>query len=311
MADRFIYEVDNLLNEAGRSDDNIQAPEYRQTLQTARNLVEIDFSSDSKIRDSLRQRLVDKVGEREKWDRRKEFSMRITFLKRYPVLTIAIALLMAFFTVALISPGTVAFAAQEVINFINELHLGNNTFIYQHDTVDVKEQPQSPPPEKPEIEHRDDLWILRTSIGNFGGNPPPGRDNIILSYETFAELQDNASFALLKPRYLPEGYTFREGMITPMDWIFLFYDGPQGDIVLAQIPVYSNVEHSSKNENTANTVAVGMITDDPIIETKVNGLPAGWIDGTGLMWESNGISFMLGCANLNLEETNLIGESLE
>jgi hypothetical protein len=310
-ADRFICEVDNLLNEAGRSDNNPQDSEFRQTLHTARTLVATDFSSDSKIRDSLRHRLVHRISAQEKWNHKKEFSMRITFLKRHPFLAVAMALLMAFFTVALVSPGVVTAAAQEIAQFINELKLGDFTFIYQTEPGEAKEQPQSSSLDKPEIEYRDDLWILRTSIGNFGGDPLPGRKNKILSYNTFADVQENAFFPLLNPVNLPDGYVFREGMVTPMDWIFLFYEGPQGDLILAQMPVYSHIESQSKNMATAQTVAVGMITSDPIDETLVNGIPAGWIEGTGLMWESGGISFMLGCANLNLEETILIAESLE
>jgi len=311
MADRFISEVDNMLNEAGRCEDNLPGTTYHQTLHTARFLVEADFSPESKIRDSLRQRLVNIVGAREKWNRRKEFSMRFTILKRHPILSFAIVLLMAFFTVALISPKTAAAVAQEVANFINKLELGNFTSIRQLDPEWASEHPQPPPTGKTEIEYRDDLWTLRTPIGNFGGNPPPGRENVIHKYDSLSDTQDMATFGVLSPAYLPEGYSFREGMIAPSDWVFLFYDGPQGDIVLAQIPVFTRTESQTKNTITTYTNAVGMVTDDPIHETLVNGIPAGWIEGNGLIWESEGISYMLGGVNLGLEETLLIAESLE
>jgi hypothetical protein len=306
LADRFNREVDVFLSQAGRDDDPLQDLGYRQALELARSLVAVDFSPESSLRIALRQRLLGRLSAPEKVHPRKEFSMQIKHFKRRPLLAFAAVLLLALIVLALGAPGVVTAAAQQVAAFISEIDLGDFTSIHQLDPAWSAGQPQSPPPPKPEIVYQDGLWILRTSIGNFGGDPLPGRKNEVVSYPTFSQVQQNASLPLLQPTQLPAGYQFREGIVTPMDWIFLFYEGPQGDIVLAQIPVYS---HAS--EDSVNSVVVGMITDDPIESVTLNGRAAGWVAGTGLMWEAGGISYLLGCANLDLAATTRIAESLK
>ncbi len=100
-------------------------------------------------------------------------------------------------------------------------------------------------------------------------------------------------------------------MVAPGDWTFLFYDGPDGEIILAQVPVYERVKEQSDNHVVGTVVGIATLTDQPIEEVTLNGRPAGWLEGHSLTWEADGVSYTLGGANLTLDEAILIAESLE
>ena len=165
-----------------------------------------------------------------------------------------------------------------------------------------------PPPVTPIVEQQGDLWIIRTAIGNFAGNVLPGQDATVRRFSTFDEAQAVVLFSLRQPSYLPAGYIFREAIVTPLDWAFLFYGGPNGDIILAQMPVGERPGGDAQHSIFAET---GTLTDKPIEPAILNGQPAGWVDGHSLMWEAEGISYALGGLDLSLDEATRIAESLK
>ncbi|MDH4136821.1 MAG: hypothetical protein OEW09_08950 [Anaerolineae bacterium] len=55
--------------------DFSQNTTYRQALDLARTLAATDFSTESQVRQSLRRRLLNQVGAREGWQRRKEMTI--------------------------------------------------------------------------------------------------------------------------------------------------------------------------------------------------------------------------------------------
>ena len=77
------------------------------------------------------------------------------------------------------------------------------------------------------------------------------------------------------------------------------------------MPVHDQVEKQSDNLAVGTFVMIGTLTDKPIEEVVLNGQSAGWIEGLGLMWEADGVSFTLGGLNLSLDEATRIAESLE
>ena len=58
IADRFSRDVDHLLYEAGLTDPRPASPDYDELLEMAQTLAVADFSRQSKIRQSLRRRLL-------------------------------------------------------------------------------------------------------------------------------------------------------------------------------------------------------------------------------------------------------------
>lgn len=63
LADRFSGDVDQMLGELGVTDTEPASKEYRDMLAVARQLASADFSRQSKVRHSLRRRLLNRVGQ--------------------------------------------------------------------------------------------------------------------------------------------------------------------------------------------------------------------------------------------------------
>jgi hypothetical protein len=306
LALSFSRDVDDLPNEAGRTD---LPTEYRESLELARTLAATDWSGQSQVRESLRRQWLNQVDAREGWRRRKEIPMRAFFWQRHPALSLAMVVLLALVAVTLAWPGTLTVADQGIRDFVQSLSLGQYTTIHQvNPSQAAPTTTRMPPPATPIVEQRDDLWIVHTAIGNFAGNILPGHDATVRRMWVLDEVQAATPFSLLQPRYLPLGYAFQEAMVTPLDWVLIFYDGPNGDIILAQMPVGERPGGDAEHVTSART---GLLTDKPIKSVTLNGQPAGWVEGYGLMWEANGVSYTVGGAKLTLDEATRIAESLK
>jgi hypothetical protein len=304
----FSHSVDGLLSDSGRADIEPAPPEYRQALDLARDLASVDFSAESQVQQALRRRLLNRVGTREGWKLHKEIPMRAFWAKRHPALTVLGVALVALLAITLAWPGTLTAAAQAVEVFVQSLALGPNTSVHQVSPEKAAVHPQGSAPAQPEVVQRGDLWVIRTAIGNFGGNVLPGRDASVRRFDTFDEAQAASQFKLRHLATLPTGYGLREAMVAPLDWVFLFYGGPNGDIILAQIPVG---ERPGGDPGQVTAAGVGMLTDKAIESVTFDGQPAGWIEGYGLLWEAGGISYSLGGAKLTLDEVIHLAGSLE
>ena len=168
----------------------------------------------------------------------------------------------------------------------------------------------------------DGIWILRTSIGNFGGDPLPNHTETVQRFDSIIGAQAVAPFRIRQPDSLPDGYDLQAVMVTPSDWVFLFYGSPNGNLVIAQLPVgeitinepgevINSVPVGPVTIGQKNTVGVGMLTDKEVDTISVNSQPAAWVEGTGLIWESDGLSFMAGDNGLTRDEIVEIAQSLK
>ena len=307
-ADRFSRDVEGLLNKAGRADAEPTPTEYRQALDVACTLVATDWSGESRVRQSLRRRLLSQFDVREG---RKDATMKAHppyRLRRRLLIGVGSALALLLVMMFLYPGGPMVFA-QGVRDFVQSVVLGQYTTIHQVNPNQASPTTtRMPPPVTPIVEQRGDLWIIRTAIGNFAGNVLPGRDATVRRFSTFDEAQAVVPFSLRRPSYLPTGYALREAMVTPLDWAFLFYDGPNGDIILAQMPVGERPGGDAQHTTFAKT---GTLTDKPIESVTLNGQPAGWVEGHSLDWEANGVSYEVGGPKLSLDEAIRIAESLK
>lgn len=302
-ADRFSHDVDTLLNEAGRSDDEPTPAAYRQALDLAHILATTDLSNESKGRAALRRRLLNRVGVRDKKPR--------GLLRRRPVFVVLTLALAALLLIAATWPDVLA-------RFVQSLQLGSHTSVHQVDPGNLPggagqaatAHPQRPAPLTPEVVLHDDGWTIYTVIGNFGGSAPPDMTMTVVRVDSFDQAQKVVSFTLRQPEYLPAGYQLREAMVAPGESSFLFYDGPQGEIVLVQTPVYMHVQEGLGGVAESSSVMIGILTDKPIEEVVRDNWRAGWFEGNSLVWEADSVSYTLGGVNLSLEEAIRIAESL-
>jgi hypothetical protein len=205
------------------------------------------------------------------------------------------ALIIAISTMIFIPP-----VRAQVVDTIQHIILGTHSWAKQV-ILQSKAESQPLPP---------DTWKIRTEIGNFCGNAPPGVDPAVHSLTSFEEAQAATGFHLKAPVHLPKGYALREIKLAPIGgthWAFLLYGGPDHDIVIVQMP---GGPQPSDEPNVMVSVGIGLITDGRLEEVDFDGHPAVWAGDHSLMWEADGISYLAGGFDLNLAQTLQIARSL-
>ena len=313
LAERFDRDVDQMLSSNLKLHNAPTPSEYRQVIDLARGLTSIDFSVASKIKKPLLNQLLS--------TNRKETTV-FNVSRRMIGLRLTLFFLVSLFLLLMVSPMTLQVAAKNFADFIQTIRVGDYTWIQQNEPSENASAESSLVSNEPTVEYKDGLWILRTSIGNFGGDPLPGHNKTVQNFESIADAQTIAPFSIRQPNSIPAGYDLQKVMVTPSDWVFLFYGSSTGNLIIAQLPVgeitvnepgemTSSVPVGPVTVGQKNTVGVGMLTDKDVEPVSVNNQPAAWIEGTGLMWETNGISFMAGGTGLTREEVIQIAESLK
>lgn len=310
LADQFNKDVDRLLADSGRADSAPLHADYRQTLELARKLIAVDFSAESQVRHSLRRKLLAQVG---KAQDRKE-----THVNTYPypnplrqrLLIATGGALALLLLMVLLYPGGPAIAAQSVENGAKLIILGAYSTAQKIEAqVTGKPMPE-------------DEWIIVLYPGvGIGGNGLPGTNPVVTTVTTFDEAQQIAAFGIRQPGYLPEGYTLQEIKLAPV-WTgpgallfpntpnaYLFYESADSVIAIAQSPVGPQ---TTDNLNVAVGQFVGFGTDGTLEEVDFDGHKAAWaVENKALVWEKDGISYLLGGPALTLEEAIRIAESLK
>lgn len=313
LAELFDKDVDQMLRSNQKHHDEPTSTEYRQAIDLARKLTSTDFSVASKMRRPLLNQLLSV--------NRKETGM-LNFSRKMIGLRLTLFVLVSLLLLLMVSPMTLQVAAKNLVEFIETIRVGDYTWIQQNEKPEnVSSQPDLLPSE-PMVEYKDGMWKIRTSIGNFGGDPLPGHSKKVQNFKTIAEAQAITPFSIRQPYSLPAGYDLQQVMVSPSDWVFLFYRHSNGNLVIAQLPVgeitinepgeaTNSVPVGSVTVGQKNTVGVGMLTDKDVETVSVNNQPAAWIEETGLMWEINGVSFVAGGPGLTREEIIQIAESMK
>jgi hypothetical protein len=210
---------------------------------------------------------------------------------------------LAAFAMAAIAALTVAFvpsAQAMLIDIIREIVLGPNTTVMQAPQA-ADHTPKSLPK---------DMWVIRTEIGNFGGNAAPGVEPSVRSVGSLEEAQALTTYPLKVPTDLPPGYALREIKLAPMwtaTWVILFYGGPGHDLIIAEMP---GGPQPSPDPQVAASVKTGILTDGTVEAIDFDGRRAGWIDGHALLWEAEGVSIEVGGLDLDLPGVMAIARSL-
>jgi hypothetical protein len=305
LVDRFSSEVDQFI-QTGTLADNVErvTKEYAEALLIAQTLSSIDFSSETNQQQIIRNQLFVGIETRKGWlqNLKEKVSMNTLFQMRdiKPALsvTILVVLLSVLFT-NLIFPGSVAAAANRAVSFIQRLWVGEHTSI---DPIDPDQI----------IKLEDGSLIMQgeySDNGSVTGNVPNFESSAVTVFErrqfkSLAEAQTIVHFQLVQPGFLPENYAFShvtvigEGDFTTVN---LHYTGPSGNLMLSQRPI---------GDQPNQTISIGL-PDDYVIETvSLNGQSATWAKHV-LMWEADGVSYLLSSPDLDQSTAILIAESLE
>lgn len=307
---RFQADIDQILDTGQAPPGEDGDGTYGETLATAARLAQADFSVESQVRDSLRQEIT----RRSAIDRRKKlFSWLMGFRAPRMYLLGPTAAVLVMLVVMLAWPGAVASAAESIERFVRQLVLDESTTVRQ-----IDEDEAGLGLEGAGLGLEDDLnliddggaviWVERTTIRERADLPPDlppvSESEIFLDVLT---AQEHLAFPLREPDELPGGYSLDQVRVTPTGWALSRYSGPDGVILIAQVPQdASTILDSDRLVSTT----VEILTDSPIEEVTVNGRTAAWVEGQSLSWVEDGVAYTLSGGRLSLSQAVRIAESM-
>ncbi len=293
---RFNEGVDRLIGGGAAEEDDFEG-----RMAAAAKLASVDFSDASRVRESLRARLLDR-------DERGPVSRMLRALagmglsgRMFAAPAVAV---IAFVVVAVIWPGAISAAARQVEEFVQDLIIGRNTTVSQvePESIDI-----ALAPDFQEVFSGDGatIWISKTTIIDPGESREQSAiPSIGWVFDSLEGAQVEAGFHLRSPAYLPDGYSLRDVRVTPSRWVIAAFEGPKGFVLLAQVPGDSGLEAVTSTD-------IEVLTDRPIRPVQVNGMPAAWSEGRSLSWVEGDVSYTIAVDGLSLDEALRMAESLQ
>lgn len=301
-AEQFLQDVDDILRQVSPG-ENSQWPEaHHREMQIVQALASADFSADSRVRQTLKQKL------RQAPHGQKEFLMNTRLFQR-SVGRIAVAAVVVVFLILALSP-LGASLAQSLVQIVQDWQVGENTTAVSVDG-DFEAVPDEdgeivilPAPESaPDLEEMPEIAGEGEDIQE--EEIQEERQITLDPTISFDEAQTEVSFALRQPGFVPEGYEFQGVVLIHPGQVSLDY------MNLADVRLMGLLQTAVGGSN--GKVQVTFSSDTEVVETTVNGQEALWaLDGDEglLVWEADGINYQLmGLSDLELALQ--VAESLE
>lgn len=195
------------------------------------------------------------------------------------------AALLAVVIVAACVPGVRRVVAAPIIEVLRSIRLGPYSTAQQV-AVAAPVTPQAPAAS----------CRVTTVIGGF--MCAPGEVGVAVSqFASLAAAQNHLPFSPAVPAALPSGYALAVVYTTeePQPEVVQVYQGPGGDLILAESPVGEVISA----DRAAQTVrAVVHASTGPVEEVDLAGQRAAWVGNQRLVWEQDGMSYVLGGLHL-------------
>jgi len=307
-AGRFSAEVDRILEQHGRAEEQGPQPEYPELLALAEQLATLDFSKGRPLQPRLRLRLLDQLDAKISARQRRQGWRRLLLPR--PRRALATLAMLALVVLAWVTPTGQA-VAQSVEQFIRELR-------WSHTTVR-----QVAPSHQPTATAVSQKWLQeQPPTSQYCGFSFEGNDfffyypnDVTVRNEAVSLSQAiaEAGFDLRIPTYLPDRFVLSEVRllcVAPFD-VFMIYEGPEGRLGLYQSFVDTTfAEHSGQDADATERRGIGVLTNKTLEDVLVGTVQAALIDRETLVWEADGISFNLIGPGLDVETLVRIAESL-
>jgi hypothetical protein len=307
-AGRFSSEVDRILEQHARAEEEGPPSEYPELLALAEQLAALDFSQDRPLRPRLRYDLLNQLDAKIAARQRPPWWQRL----RLPKPRWAVGALLALVLVALVwvTPTGQA-VAQGVERLIRRLDWPHTTVHqlppHQQPTATAvyQERLQGQPAARQDCSFRFEGHY-------FDFHYPAGeavRNEVVSLSQAVAETR----FDLQVPTFLPEGWVLSEVRllcVASFD-VFMVYEGDGGRLGLYQSFVNLGSEERS-NENVVITTrrVIDVFTNKTLEDVMVGTTRAILIDGESLVWEEDDVSFDLIGPGLGRETLVRVAESL-
>jgi hypothetical protein len=322
---------------SSRSAVSLEGPDedLREQVRVARGLMALDLAQESRVRESLRERLAQALDERRA--RPAATVPRRSWVMRRPLLAAELCLLMAVILLAVASPRSLAALVAPMVRVIEEFRVGDNTHI-------LRSAPQTEAEVAATLENfqqrlaSGQMWSLITRYGGFGGSVPPGKSADIQRVSSLERLRSLTPLRLQVPTCLHRGerVQFDHAFVAPDGWVLIFFgsgifgSGPN-EIVLSHFAVGEGRSVAFGRSVGRTTPRGGLVIESPALKTEEITLagravvwdpdpeprsqepahvfsPGTWslfqhrTESSALRWEEDGVSYSLMGRSLTREE---------
>jgi hypothetical protein len=302
-AGRFSAEVDRILEQHGRAEEQGPEPEYPALLDLAEQLAAIDPSQHSSLRPRLRAELLDQLNAKIV-ARQRPLWRRLLPLPAPRRALCTLAVLTVLMTLAWLTPTGQA-VAQNVGRLIRELRWSHTT-VHQlspgaQPTATAIYQEQAP------AHSGNEQYCGFVFQGHHFDFYYPADVPVRNETVTLAQAIAEAGFDVRIPSFVPDGYTLSQVhllCVAPYD-VFMIYEN-QGE----QLGLYQSFVRPTGASDAAERRGIGIFTSQTLQDVLVGDSQAVLINDASLVWEQDDISFHLIGSGLGGDVLLRIAESL-
>jgi hypothetical protein len=304
----------------------MQDEELRDRVRVAKGLAALDLARESRVRESLRERLTQALAERRA--RPAAPALRRPWVMRRPVLAAEVAVLVAVTLLAVVAPRSLAALVEPVVRMIEMVRVGDHTQI-------LRQVPQTEADVAATLEeHRQRLasgqrWFLRTPYGGFGGSGPPGTSARLQRISSLERLHSLTPMRLQVPTCLhrDEPVRFDHAYVAPDGWVLIFFGSGANEVFLSAFLAREGWSVSYGRSVSRTTVDGKLVVESPELKTEEMSFagqtvvwdpdpeppstvdvhwPGTWFlrrsETSALRWEEDGVSYSLMGRSLTREE---------
>jgi hypothetical protein len=210
--------------------------ELRERVGVAEGLVALDLAGESRVRDSLRERLTQALDERRA--RPGTPAPRRPWVMRRPVLAAELAVLATVVLLAVMAPRSLAALVEPVVRMIERVRVGDHTQILRQAPQTGAEVAATLQQHRQRLANRES-WHLSTPYAGFGGSVPPGEQAAVRRVESLDELRALTPTRLQVPTGLhrDEPVRFDHAHVAPGGIILAFFGSGATELLLTAFPV--------------------------------------------------------------------------
>jgi hypothetical protein len=216
---------------AGALDEDLLA-----RVRVAESLAALDLVRESRVRESLRERLRQAMEERRALAA--EPPVRRPWALRRPVLAAEIALLAVVVLLAVVAPRSLAALVEPVARIIERVRVGDNTQILRHAPQTGAEVAATLAEHLSRLANGES-WHVSTPYGGFGGGVPRGQTATVRHVKTLADLRSLNPTRLQAPTTLHRGepVRFDHAFAAPGGIVLVFFGSGATELLLTACPV--------------------------------------------------------------------------
>jgi hypothetical protein len=304
--------------------------DLRGNLRVAEKLAALDLARDSRVRETLHERVVQALAERRA--RPVAPARRRPWVLRRPVFATSLGVALALALLAVVAPRSLAALVDPVVRMIEMVRVGEHTQIVRPAPRTDADVAASVDQHKRRLANGES-WFLSTRYGGFGGGVCPGEQSTVRRVSSLEDLRSFMPTSLLAPTGLhrQEPVRFDHAFVAPGGIVLIFFGSGATEVFLAAFPVGEGRSVAFGRSTGRSTPDGRIIVESPELKAEAMSLrgqavvwdpgpeppssprpdvlsPSTWSlfrqrdESSALRWEANGVSYSLMGRSLTREE---------